>query len=61
MITHPVNYDGLAGRQASPGSPNMYFHVAEPHHFYATPPPDRNFDAAPSPFMIEIDIALGKV
>jgi hypothetical protein len=23
--------------------------VAEPHHFYASPAPDKNFDAAPLP------------
>jgi hypothetical protein len=25
------------------------FSVAEPHHFYAAPAPDKNFDAAPAP------------
>jgi hypothetical protein len=23
--------------------------VVEPHHFYAAPPPGKNFDAAPAP------------
>jgi hypothetical protein len=27
----------------------MFLNVAEPHHFYAAPAPDKNFDAAPAP------------
>jgi hypothetical protein len=27
----------------------VFTSVAEPHHFYAAPAPDENFDAAPDP------------
>jgi hypothetical protein len=27
--------------------------VAEPHHFYATPAPGENFDAAPAPTLLQ--------
>jgi hypothetical protein len=26
----------------------LYISVAEPHHFYAAPAPDKNFDGAPA-------------
>jgi hypothetical protein len=28
---------------------DLFYSVAEPHHFYAAPAPGKNFDAAPAP------------
>jgi hypothetical protein len=34
--------------KACTGHSSIYSSVAEPHHFYATPAPGENFDAAPA-------------
>jgi hypothetical protein len=39
------------------GTPSTYTNVAEPHHFYAVPAPDKNFDAAPAALAEPVDPA----
>jgi hypothetical protein len=39
----------IYGSQCGRRRPEVVFSsVAEPHHFYAAPAPDKNFDAAPA-------------
>jgi hypothetical protein len=48
----PVWHLKQAGGGGRAGTSGMSISAAEPHHFYVSPAPGKNFDAAPAPILL---------